>query len=353
MNPPLLAKTIELIMTDEKAKKQESQPIKYNQEGAGEETMRVAVLDDYFDAARRLADWGKLQGRAEIQVFTEHLGGEEDAAQRLADFEIIVGMRERTPFPATLIHRLPKLQLLITTGMRNLSFDLRAARSRGVTICGTGGVGIPTSELAVGLMIALLRDIPGQFDSMRRGGWQTRPGYSLAGKTLGLLGLGKIGGAVAAVGHALQMKIIAWSQNLTAERAAECHALRVEKDELFRQSDVLSIHLILSSRTRGIVGARELSLMKATAYLINTSRGEIVEEAELLKILQERKLAGAALDVYGIEPLPADHPIRRLDNVLLTPHLGYVSVENLSRMYQDAVEDIIAFLEGQPVRILN
>lgn len=237
--------------------------------------------------------------------------------------------------------------------MRNLSFDLEAARSQGVTVCGTVGVGNPTSELAVGLMIALMRDIPGQFGSMRQGGWQTRPGYSLAGKTLGLLGLGKIGGAVAAVGHAFNMKVIAWSQNLTEQRAAECHALRVAKDELFRQADVLSIHLILSGRTRGMVGARELSLMKPTAFLINTSRGQIVDEAGLLKILKEKRIAGAAIDVYGVEPLPADHPIRRLDNVLLTPHLGYVSLENLTRMYQDAVEDIIAFLDGKPVRILN
>jgi len=315
--------------------------------------MRIAILDDYFDVSRHLADWSLLKGRGEIQVFTEHLGSEDNAAKRLADFEIIVGMRERTPFPATLIRRLPKLKLLITTGMRNLSFDLEAAHSQGVTVCGTGGVGNPTSELAVGLMIALMRDIPGQFNSMRQGGWQTRPGCSLAGKTLGLLGLGRVGGAVAVVGHALNMKVIAWSQNLTGQRAAECHARRVEKDELFRESDVLSIHLVLSGRTRGIVGARELSLMKPTAYLINTSRGEIVDEAALLKILQEKKIAGAAIDVYGVEPLPADHPIRHLDNVLLTPHLGYVSLENLSKMYQDAIEDIFAFLDGKPVRILK
>ena len=315
--------------------------------------MRIAILDDYFDAARHLTDWSRLSGRADIQVFTEHLGGEENAARRLRDFEIIVGMRERTPFPATLIHRLPKLKLLITTGMRNHSFDLEAARTQGVTICGTGGVGSPTSELAVGLMIALPRDIPGQFESMRKGGWQTRVGYSLAGKTLGLLGLGRVGSAVAEVGHAFNMKLIAWSQNLTGERAAECHARLVEKDELFRQADVVSIHLILSGRTRGLVGRRELSLMKPTSYLINTSRGQIVDEAALLEILRGKRIAGAAIDVYGTEPLPADHPIRRLDNVLLTPHLGYVSAENLTRMYQDAVEDILAFLDGKPVRVLN
>jgi len=315
--------------------------------------MRIAILDDYFDAALHLADWNPLKGRAEIQVFTEPLGGEENAAKKLADFEIIVGMRERTPFPATLIRRLPKLKLLITTGMRNLSFDLEAAHSRGVTVCGTGGVGSPTSELAVGMMISLLRDIPGQFGSMRKGGWQTRAGHDLGGKTLGLLGLGKLGGAVAAVGNAFNMKVIAWSQNLTEQRAAECKVLRVEKEELFRQSDVISIHIVLSGRTRGIVGARELSLMKSTAYLVNTSRGDIVDEAALLKALQEKRIAGAAIDVYGVEPLPADHAIRKLDNVLLTPHIGYVTVETLAKMYQDAVEDIVAFLDGKAVRVLK
>ena len=315
--------------------------------------MRIAILDDYFDAALHLADWSPLKGRVDIQVFTAPLGGEEKAAKRLADFEIIVGMRERTPFPATLIRRLPKLKLLITTGMRNLSFDLEAARTQGITVCGTGGVGNPTSELAVGMMITLLRDIHGQFGSMRQGGWQTRPGHDLAGKTLGVLGLGRVGGAVAAVGNAFNMKVIAWSQNLTEQRAAECKARRVEKDELFRQSDVLSIHLILSGRTRGIVGARELGLMKSTAYLVNTSRGEIVDEGALFKALQGKRIAGAAIDVYGVEPLPADHAIRRLDNVLLTPHIGYVTAENLAKMYHDAVEDIVAFLDGKPVRVLK
>ena len=315
--------------------------------------MRVAILDDYFAAALRLADWSQLKGRADIQVFTKPLGGEDNAAKQLAEFEIIVGMRERTSFPASLIRRLPKLKLLITTGMRNLSFDLEAARAQGVTVCGTGSLGSPTSELAVGLMIALLRDIPGQFASMRQGGWQTRLGHDLAGKTLGLLGLGKVGSGVAAVGNAFNMKVIAWSQNLTEQRAGECRARRVEKDELFRQSDVLSIHLILSDRTRALVGARELALMKPTAYLINTSRGPIVNEGALFKTLQEKRIAGAAIDVYGVEPMPADDPIRKLDNVLLTPHLGYVSAENFAKMYRDAVEDIVAFLDGKAVRVLK
>jgi phosphoglycerate dehydrogenase-like enzyme len=315
--------------------------------------MRIAILDDYINAARNLADWSSLDGRAEIQVFTEHLGEVEKAAKALADFEIIVGMRERQPFPSSLIRRLPKLKLLITTGMVNRSFDVKAAQAQGITVCCTRGSLFSTSELAVGMMIALMRDIPGQFTSMRQGGWQTRLGYGLAGKTLGLLGLGRLGGAVAIVGDAFNMKVIAWSQNLTEKRAAECKARRVEEDELFRQSDVISIHLILSDRTRGIVGARELGLMKSTAYLINTSRGPIVDEAALLKVLQQKKIAGAAIDVYGMEPLPADHPIRKLDNVLLTPHLGYATVEALSSMYQDAVEDILAYLAGKPVRVME
>ena len=315
--------------------------------------MRIAILDDYFNMARDLADWGKLRGRAEIEVFTEHLGSEENVAKTLADFEIIVGMRERTSFPATLIRRLPRLKLLITTGMRNRSFDMEAAHARGITVCGTETGGNSTAELAIGMMITLMRDIHGEFDSMRRGGWQTRPGEGLAGKTLGLLGLGRLGGVVAAVGNVFNMKVIAWSQNLTDQRAAECSARRVEKDELFRRSNVLSIHLILSDRTRGMVGARELGLMAPTAYLINTSRGPIVDEAALLKVLQEKRIAGAALDVYGVEPLPADHPLRKLDNVLLTPHIGYVTAENLAKMYPAVLEDIVAFLEGKPIRILR
>jgi D-3-phosphoglycerate dehydrogenase len=313
--------------------------------------MRIAVLDDYFDKALELADWSPLKGRADVKVFTEHLGANEDtAAKALADFEVIVGMRERQRFPASLLKRLPKLKLLITTGMRNASFDIAAATGQGVTVCGTGGVGSPTSELAVGMMIALMRDIPRQFDSMKNGGWQTRPGFDLAGKTMGMLGLGKLGGAVARVANAFDMKVIAWSQNLTDARAAECNATRVEKDELFKRSDAISVHLVLSDRSRGLVGERELSLMKPTAYIVNTSRGPIIDEKALLKALQQKKIAGAALDVYGSEPLPKDDPIRKLDNVLLTPHLGYVTAENLAKMYTDVVADIVAFLDGKPIR---
>jgi phosphoglycerate dehydrogenase-like enzyme len=316
--------------------------------------MRVAVLDDYFNKALELGDWSPVDGRADVTVFTEYLGEDEDKlAETLGDFEIIVGMRERTRFPGSLLKRLPKLKLLITTGMRNASFDIAAANAQGVTVCGTGGVGSPTSELAVGMMIALMRDIPAQNKSMRDGGWQTHPGNDLAGKTMGMLGLGKLGGAVARVANAFDMKVIAWSQNLTDERAAECNATRVEKDELFKQSDVISIHLVLSDRSRGLVGERELSLMKPTAYIVNTSRGPIIDEKALLKTLQGRRIAGAAIDVYGTEPLPADDPFRKLDNALLLPHLGYVTAENLAKMYSDAAAGIAAFLDGNPVRVLK
>ncbi len=315
--------------------------------------MRVAVLDDYFNKALDLADWNPLEGRAEVTVFNEYMGDEDTVAAALADFEVVVGMRERTPFPASLIKRLPKLRLLITTGMRNRSFDLDAAREQGVTVCGTTGSGSPTSELAIGMMICLMRDIHGQHRSMQEGGWQTRPGLDLADKTLGVLGLGNLGAKVAAVGNAFDMNVIAWSQNLTDERARECGATRVDKESLFRESDAISIHLILSDRSRGLVGKAELDLMKPTAYLINTSRGPIVDEAALLTALQARTIGGAAIDVYGTEPLPADHPIRKLDNVLLTPHIGYVTVESFGKMYQGAVEDIVAFLDGDPVRVLT
>lgn len=315
--------------------------------------MRVAILDDYFNKALELTDWSPLDGRADITVFNDYMGGEDKVAEALADFEIIVGMRERTPFPASLIERLPKLKLLITTGMRNRSFDMDAARARDITVCGTSGAGSPTSELAVGMMICLMRDLHGQHRSMKEGGWQTRPGVDLAGKTLGLLGLGNLGGKVAAAGNAFGMKVIAWSQNLTDERARECNATRVDKETLFREADAISIHMILGDRSRGLVDQAALDLMKPTAYLINTSRGPIVDEAALLATLQARKIAGAAIDVYGTEPLPADHPVRKLDNVLLMPHIGYVTVETFGKMYEGAVEDIVGFLDGNPVRVLN
>jgi len=315
--------------------------------------MRIAVLDDFFNISQKLADWSRLEGRAEISVFREPFAGEDDAARHLSDFDIVVAMRERTPFPASLLRRLPKLKLLITTGLRNSSFDIRAAHDQGVTVCGTRSVGHATAELTVGLMIALMRDIPGQFLSMRRGGWQTRPGCDLSGKTLGLLGLGKVGSIVADAANAFRMDVIAWSRNLTDEQAKERNVRRVEKEDLFRQSDVLSIHVVLSDRTTGIVGARELGLMKPTAYLINTSRWRVVDGEALLRALLEKRISGAAIDVYDTEPLPSDDPIRTMDNVLLTPHIGYVTERNFAQMYSDALEDILAFLDGKPIRILE
>lgn len=311
---------------------------------------RVAVLDDYLGAALSLADWSALDGRAEIEVFGRAFDGENQAAAALAGFDVIVGMRERTPFPASLLRRLPNLRLLVTTGMRNRGFDIPAARAQGVTVCGTRGVGSPTSELTVGLILALARDIPGQVRSVQAGGWQTRAGVGLAGKTLGLVGLGTVGSAVARAGQALGMEVIAWSQNLTAERAAEHQARRVEKAELFASADIVSLHLVLSERSRGIVGAAELALMKPAALFINTARAGLVDQDALYEALAARRIAGAAIDVHPREPLLPGSPLLALDNVILTPHLGYVTADNFARMYRDAVEDIVAFLDGTPIR---
>lgn len=313
-------------------------------------TTRVAVLDDYVNAALEVADWSPLAERAEITVFDRPLADEDAAATALAGFDIIVGMRERTPFSAALLARLPRLRLLVTTGMRNRGFDVAAARAHGVTVCGTGGVGNPTSELTVGLIIALARDLPGQVRSVQAGGWQTRPGIGLAGKTLGLVGLGKVGSAVARAGRALDMEVVAWSQHLTAERAAEHGAERLEKADLFRTADIVSLHLVLSERSRGIVGAHELALMKPTAFLVNTARAGLVDQDALYEALADRRIAGAAMDVHPVEPLPPGSRFLDLDNVILTPHLGYVTADNFARMYGDAVADIVAFLDGSPIR---
>jgi phosphoglycerate dehydrogenase-like enzyme len=315
--------------------------------------MRVAVLDDYVGQALTVADWSPLADRAEIVPFAAAFRDTAAAAEALGDFEIIVCMRERTPFPADLIARLPSLRLLVTTGKRNRSFDLAAARGAGITVCGTRGSGSPTSELTIGLMIALMRDIPGQAASMRTGGWQTRLGHDLAGKTLGLVGLGTVGGAVARVAVALDMTVLAWSQNLTDERARRCGAVRVEKAELFERADIVSIHYALSERSHHIVGPGELRRMKPSAYLVNTARAGLVDQSALLAALREKRLTGAALDVHETEPFLAENPFRDLDNVLMTPHLGYATAANWQRMYVDAVEDVLAFLDGSPVRVLT
>ncbi len=256
-------------------------------------------------------------------------------------------------FPRSLIERLPKLKLLITTGWRNVAIDQKAAVERGITVCGTHMLHATTMELTWALILALARNIVREHESMRQGRWQSTLGVALHGKVLGAVGLGDLGSKVAAIGQAFGMKVIAWSQNLTPERAAAIGVQRVEKEELFRRADFLTIHLVLSQRTRGLIAAAELALMKPTAYLINTSRGPIVDEQALFTVLKNHRIAGAAIDVYGQEPIPADHPFLSLDNVLLTPHLGYVTADSLRNAYGEAVEDVRAFLAGQPIRVLG
>jgi phosphoglycerate dehydrogenase-like enzyme len=314
---------------------------------------RVAILDDYQNVALAIADWRSLGPEVAVEAFHERLAGEDSLVKRLADFEVIVAMRERTQLPRSVLERLPKVKLLVTTGMRNVAIDAKAAAELGIVVSGTGLLTPPTAELTWGLILALARHIPEEAQQMRSGGWQTTVGVGLNGKVLGVVGLGKLGSEVAKVGRAFQMEVIAWSQNLKAEHASSLGAKRVEKDELFQRADFVTIHLILSKRTRGMVTARELALMKPEAYLINTSRGPIVEERALIDVLTNHKIAGAALDVFDEEPLPDEHPLRKLDNVVLTPHLGYVTVENYRQAYGEAVEDIRAFLAGHPIRTIS
>jgi len=315
--------------------------------------VRVALLDDYQGVALGMADWKSLPIGTEVVVFKDHLAAEGALAERLADFDIIMALRERTPFPRTLLERLPKLRLLVTAGMRNASIDMKAAAERGVLICGTSGLPYPTAELAWGLILSLARRIPAEDRATREGRWQTSLGLGLNGKTLGVLGLGTLGSRVARVGRALEMKVLAWSQNLTAERAAAEDAMLVAKDDLLARSDFVSIHLVLGERTRGLIGARELGLMKRSAYLVNTSRGPIVDEAALIRALEDGTIAGAGLDVFDEEPLTPDHPFRRLPNIVITPHLGYVTEETYRVFYGQAVEDIKAYLDGTPLRVLR
>lgn len=315
--------------------------------------VRVAVLDDYQDVALKMTDWSVLPSDVQVQVFRDHLADPQDVAQRLRGFEIVVAMRERTPFPRRLLAELPQLKLLITTGMRNASINVEAARDLGITVCGTRGLPYPTAELTWGLILALLRRIPQEDRATRAGQWQVSAGEGLNGKVLGVIGLGNLGSQVATVGKAFGMSLLAWSQNLKAERAAQYGATLASKDELLARSDIVTLHLVLSARTEGVIGARELGLMQRTAYLINTSRGPLVEEQALIQALQQGTIAGAALDVYDTEPLPIDHPLRRLENTVITPHLGYVTVEGYRIFFGDAVEDIRAFLSGTPTRVLT
>jgi phosphoglycerate dehydrogenase-like enzyme len=310
--------------------------------------MRIAVLDDYQHLAHSFADWSRLADH-ELTFFHEPLA---DLAAALEPFDVVCAMRERTAFPAEVIDRLSNLRLLVTTGMRNAAIDMDAAAAHGVTVCGTEVPSTPTAELAWGLVLALARHIPVEDAGMREGGWMTTVGVDLTGKTLGILGLGRLGSIVARYGAAFGMNPIAWSENLTAERCRECGAQLVTKDELFSTADVVTIHLVLSRRTRGLIGAHELGLMKKTAFLVNTSRGPIVDEAALLAALDSSAIAGAGIDVYDREPLPADHPLRRAWNIVLTPHLGYVTEDTYRVFYGQTVEDVEAFLAGGPIRVI-
>lgn len=312
----------------------------------------IAILDDYQRVALTMADWSRLQAAHTITVFDRPIGDVELVAATLHPFDIVAVMRERTPFPRALIERLPNLKLLVTSGHRNAAIDVQACSERGVVVCGTDAPGHATAELTIGLMIALSRHIAVEAQAMRQGAWQTTIGRDLRGRTLGLIGLGRLGGEVCKVAVALGMSVIAWSENLTEARASEAGATRVDKDELFRRADVISIHTRLSPRTQGLIDARAFALMKRDALLINTSRGPIVDEAALLDALRSGAIGGAALDVYGIEPLPGDHPLRRSHRVLLTPHLGYVTQETYRVFYGGTVAAIEAWIAGSPIHII-
>jgi phosphoglycerate dehydrogenase-like enzyme len=318
-------------------------------------TMRCAVLDDYQGVALTMADWTPLAGRVDVRVLRDHVTDREDLVAALADCDVVVAMRERTTFDAELLRRLPRLRLLVTTGMRNAAIDLPAAAAAGVTVCGTASGSSAPVELTWALILGLARHVALESNALRENGpWQSTVGQELHGRTLGLLGLGKLGRRVARIGAAFGMEVVAWSQNLTAERAAAAGARLADgKHDLLRRSDVVSIHLVLSERTRGLLGEPELRAMRPHAYLVNTSRGPIVDAAALVRALREGWFAGAGLDVFDTEPLPAGDPLRSLPNVLATPHLGYVTEQNYRTYYSDVVDDIVAFLDGEPRRVLG
>jgi phosphoglycerate dehydrogenase-like enzyme len=314
---------------------------------------RIAVLDDYQSAAAGFADWSLVPGPVDVVEFADHLADEDALADRLTPFEVVVAMRERTPFPRTLLERLPHLRLLVTTGRRNASIDVAAAAERGITVCGTGSHAAGPVELTWALILAVARQVPLEDASVRAGGWQETVGTDLAGATLGVLGLGRLGERVARIGQAFDMDVVAWSQNLTGQRAAEVGVRLVDRDELFATADVLTVHLVLSDRTRGLVGRDELERMKPSAILVNTSRGPIVDEAALLDALSSSRIAGAGLDVFDTEPLAPDHPLRSAPRTVLTPHLGYVTEKTYEIFFREAVEDVAAFLAGSPIRVLT
>jgi phosphoglycerate dehydrogenase-like enzyme len=327
--------------------------------------MRVAILDDYQQVSLASANWSAVRSLGQIDVFAEHISRTEALVSALEPYDVIVAMRERTPFDAATLRQLPRLRLLVTTGMGNAAIDIAAAADRGVTVCGTGGTGSATAELTWGLILALLRHIPEEDQRLKQagraggaalgfgGGWQRTIGTGLDGKRLGVVGLGHQGRKVADIGRAFGMKVVAWSQNLDPDVAKKAHAKAVSKEELFSSSDVVTVHYKLSPRSAGVVGVAELALMKPSAYLVNTSRGPLVDSAALLAALRSGSIAGAALDVYDVEPLPLSNPLRSAPNVVLTPHLGYVTEETYRVFYGDAAEDIVAFAQGSPVRVLS
>lgn len=315
--------------------------------------MRLAILDDYQNTALDSADWSSISEQVDIEVFNDHIFEEGDIAARLENFEIICAMRERTPFPRTLIEKLPNLKLIISSGMRNRGIDLEAARDNAILVCGTPSIGKPTAELAWGLILALARKIAAEDRNIRMGAWQKTVGEGLLGKTLGIAGLGNLGGRMAVIAQAFEMNVIAWSQNLSQERCDELGVKLVSKANLMAQSDFLTIHLILSDRTHGVFSKDDLARMKETAYIINTARGPIIDEEALVKALQNKAIAGAGIDVFSTEPLPIDHPFRSLENTVITPHLGYVEAQNYSAYFNGYVETVDAFLKGNPKNFLN
>jgi phosphoglycerate dehydrogenase-like enzyme len=322
--------------------------------GRAASKLRCAVLDDYQGVALEMADWAPVLDRVDVRVLHEHISDVDMLVEELRNAEIVVLMRERTPIARAVLQRLPALRLLITTGMRNASIDLVAAAERGVLVCGTGGLATGTPELTWALILNLMRHVTGENARLRAGGWQRTIGTDLAGAQLGLLGLGRIGAQVARVGRAFGMDVWAWSENLTPERAGEVGVrLAASKAELLASSDVVSIHLVLSERTHGLLGADDLAVMRPSAYLVNTSRGPIVDEGALIEALRGGRIAGTGLDVFDVEPLPADHPFRTLPNVLATPHLGYVTGGGYRIFYRDVVEDIAGYLGGAPVRVVT
>jgi phosphoglycerate dehydrogenase-like enzyme len=314
---------------------------------------RIVLLDDYQGVALDYGGWDRVPDEWQLVALEQHIDDADELVEALSDAEIVVAMRERTPFTAAILDRLPDLKLLITTGMANAAIDVAAAHRNGIVVCGTAVKGPPTAELSWGLILSLLRSIPAEDAGVRDGGWQTTIGGDLDGSTLGLLGLGRLGTKMATIGKAFGMEVLAWSQNLDPAAAREAGAEPVEKQALFERADIVSVHLRLSERTRALIGAAEIGAMKPSAYLINTSRGPIVDTEALLAALESEAIAGAGLDVYDTEPLPADHPLRSAPRTVLTPHLGYVTEDTYDTFFTHAVEDVLAYLDGAPVRIVE